>query len=193
MLCMAYTESLVWRELLTPVEIQQWLSSGKAPKRLREEFSCPGVYRFTFPTAVDGAASHTPCYVGEATNLSNRIRKHFKKDKPGGRRINPEKLKPGWALRGGIRNSRGDFKLETLKLEGRVSFGGFTFGPENFADDPHENFFVRKMLENWALLSSEHRDGLHPLNLRNTKTKNIFAELSREAKKRAPSAKRPRK
>ena len=176
---MARIESLQWRELLTPVEIQHWLSSGKAPKRLRKDFSCAGVYRFTFPTASDGAASHTACYVGEATNLSSRIRKHFQKPKPAGRRIKwKKKLKPGWELRGRIQSSQGDFKLETLKLEGRVSFGGFTFGPESFAD-PYDNFFLRKMLENWAVLASEHGDDLYPLNRRATKAKNIFKELAR--------------
>ena len=175
--------NLRWHELLTANEIRSWLSTGVVPKRLLEEFDCPGVYRFVFAEFRDQNGAHTACYVGETTNLCRRVQDYFpKKSQIRTHQQIPKKLLPGWEVRGRILLSMGglprvDFKLETLEIEGCVNFGGFTFGPESFAD-AYDNFFLRRMLESWAILASEHADQLYPLNRRGTKTKHIFQALA---------------
>jgi hypothetical protein len=158
--------NLRWRELLTEDEIRNWLSTGKAPTRLSKQFQCPGIYRFLFHD-IDSAAIE--CYVGETTNLSRRIRNYFpKKNEPRWNGEISEKPTPSWDVKGRIRLSKGDFKLETLKFEDRVNFGGFDIAPESFPD-PYDNFYLRRMLESWAILASEFGDRTHPLNRRYTK------------------------
>jgi hypothetical protein len=59
------------------------------------------------------------------------------------------------------------FKLEVLTIEGLVNFGGLTFGPDSIRD-PFEDSFLRRMLENWAILASEYVDHLDPVNIPGT-------------------------
>lgn len=180
--------NLRWHELLTADEIRNWLSNGVVPMRLLEEFDCPGIYRFVFAEFRDENGAHTACYVGETTNLSRRVRDYFpKKNRAGTNGQIPTKLKPGWEVRGRILRSMEnlptvDFKLETLKIEGRVNFGGLTFEPESFAD-AFDNFFLRRMLESWAILASEYADRTYPSNRRGTKVKPIFWYLAKEEQK----------
>lgn len=73
--------NLRWRELLSQEEIRSWVHSGRAPKRL-SELAYAGVYRFVFPEARDGGSAHTPCYVGEAGKISERLPDHFVRHGP---------------------------------------------------------------------------------------------------------------
>jgi hypothetical protein len=91
-------------------------------------------------------------------------------------------LRAGWPVRGSIRNSGGNFKLQVLTIEGPVNFCGLTFGPDSIPK-PFENSFLRRMLENWAILTSEYVDHLHPLNIRGTP--HILREILKEARKRS--------
>jgi hypothetical protein len=176
--------NLEWHELLTADEIRNWLSTGVVPKRLSAEFDCPGIYRFVFAEFRDENGAHTACYVGETTNLCRRIQDYFPKKNQAGTN---QQLSPGWEARGRVLLSMEglptvDFKIETLEIVGHVNFGGFTFGPETFAD-AHGNFFLRRMLESWAILASEYADDLYPLNRRGTKVKPIFQDLAKKYKK----------
>ena len=172
--------NLRWRELLTADEIRNWLATLLAPKRLSKEFQRPGIYRFLFHD-IDSAAIE--CYVGETTNLSRRIRNYFpNKNQPKWNGKRSKNITKSWDVKGRIRLSKGDFKLETLKFEDRVNFGGFSIVPESF-DDPYDNFYLRRMLESWAILASEYADHLYPLNRRGTKVKPIFQSLAQTYKK----------
>lgn len=164
------SRNLRWKELLSQEEIESWVRRQQRPKRLSKELAHAGVYRFVFPEARDGTSAHTPCYVGEAGKISQRLAKHFQLEPDA---TNEERglktLKPraGWQVRGSIRNPGGSFKLEALTIEGPVNFGGLTFGPDSIRD-PFEDSFLRRMLENWAILASEYVDHLHPLNIPGT-------------------------
>jgi hypothetical protein len=140
------------------------------------------VYRFVFPEARDGSSAHTPCYVGEAGKLNKRLLDHFQVERHGTLR-----LRPGWAVRGAIRNSEGDFKLQVLTIEGPVNFCGLTFGPDSIPT-PFEDSFLRRMLENWAILASEYVDHLHPLNRRGTP--HTFQDLLKQVRKKSSKKKK---
>jgi hypothetical protein len=45
--------------------------------------------------------------------------------------------------------------LEVLTIAGSVNFGGLTFGLDSIRDRL-EDSFLRRMLENWAILASEY-------------------------------------
>ena len=182
--------NLRWRELLTADEIMNWLSTGIVPKRLLEEFNRPGIYRFVFAESRDESGAHTACYVGDATSLCERIPDYFPKTN----QPISKKLSHGWEVRGRIALAKEhlpavDFKLETLEIEGRVNFGGFTFGPELFTG-AYDDLFLRRMLESWAILASEYGDHLYPLNRRHPKPKRIFEALAKQSKQVAKRAKR---
>jgi hypothetical protein len=175
--------NLRWCELLSRAEIQQWLSTGTVPPRLVVDFDRAGIYRFVFEECRDDTTAHTACYVGETVNLCHRMKDYFPTTpRPGAAPSSQKRLLAGWEVRGRILLSSGNFELQTLKLEGPVTFGGFTFGPENF-EDAYDNFFIRRMLESWAVLASEHGDHLYPLNRRGTKAKRIFEDLARKAQR----------
>jgi hypothetical protein len=133
-------------------------SSSAAPKRLSKELAFAGVYRFVFPEAREGKIAHAPCYVGEAGKISKRLLEHFRLERDGTNEeggLKTLKLRAGWQVRGSIRNSGGDFKLEVLTIAGSVNFGGLTFGLDSIRDRL-EDSFLRRMLENWAILASEY-------------------------------------
>ena len=147
-------------------EIRAWAVDRKTPirlgrKHLPSELAYPGVYRFIFPEKVDGGARHTPFYVGEGGDAGMRLRAHFapssdeeKRDAKG-----VVILEAGWQVRGSIQNSHGEFSLQVLNIEGSFNLFGVTLNQQSL-DDP----FARKLLENWAILSSERLDKLHRLN-----------------------------
>jgi hypothetical protein len=142
------TFRLVWQELLSHEEIENWALRRKIPERIQREIAGPGVYRFIFPEAVDGAASHTPCYVGEGGNLGNRLRKHFALPKETTKRLKNGTLalESGWAVRGNVQNARGQFVVQVLAIQGSINIGGVS------------------ILENLAILHSERFDKLLQLN-----------------------------
>jgi hypothetical protein len=174
--------NLQWKELLSAAEVRSWIEQQQVPKRLTTDLAYPGVYRFIFPEARDAGAAHTPCYVGEAGNSGKRLRAHFRLESQdnvpmtGPRTL---KLRAGWLVRGSLQNSRGNFSLEILAIEGPVSFCGLAFGPDSIPP-PFENSFLRKMLENWAILASEHVEHLWPLNVRGTP--HILADILKNAR-----------
>ena len=122
--------NLRWKELLTPEEILSWVNGRQTPQRLSREMAFPGVYRFIFPEARDGNSTHTPCYIGEAGNISMRLLHHFqpgRESSDGAEPFKTHRLRAGWRVRGTIRNSGGDFKLQELTIEGPVNFCGLNF------------------------------------------------------------------
>jgi hypothetical protein len=175
--------NLHWRELLSSDEIRNWVNRQQVPKRLSTELGHPGVYRFIFAEARDGNSAHTPCYVGEAGKIGMRLLHHFRQEGQTADQLGAQgtrRLRAGWYVRGSIRNSGGDFKLQVLSVEGPVNFCGLTFGPDTIPN-PFENSFLRRMLENWAIVASEYVDGLQPLNRRGTP--HILRDILKEARK----------
>ncbi len=69
--------NLLWCELLSRAEIQQWLSTGTVPPRLVVDFDRAGIYRFVFEECRDDTTAHTACYVGETVNLCHRMKDYF--------------------------------------------------------------------------------------------------------------------
>jgi hypothetical protein len=179
------TCNLRWRELLSQEELQNWVVRQQHPKRLSSDFAYAGVYRFIFSEARDGGSAHTPCYVGEAGNISTRLLDHFRLERDGVSEkggLKALKLRPGWQVRGSIRNSAGDFTLQMLTIEGPVNFCGLSFGP-NSIPKPFEDSFLRRMLENWVILASEYVDHLYPLNRRGTP--HVFEDLLKSARQKS--------
>ena len=179
------TCNLRWRELLSPEVLLNWVNSRQVPRGLLAELAYPGVYRFIFREARDGDSAHTPCYFGEAGNIGKRLLHHFRAERQTSVRVRPlgsRKLRAGWPVRGSIRNSSGDFKLQVLTIEGPVDFCGLTFGPDSIPK-PLEDSFLRRMLENWAILASEYVDHLHPLNVRGTP--HILRDILKVARKKS--------
>jgi hypothetical protein len=177
--------NLRWQDLLSPEVIRNWVNGQQIPRRLLAELAYPGVYRFIFSEARDGNSAHTPCYVGEAGKIGMRLLHHFRPERQTSDEARPlgsRRLRAGWPVRGSIRNSGGDFKLQVLTIEGPVNFCGLTFGPDSIPN-PIENSFLRRMLENWAILASEYVDHLHPLNVRGTP--HILRDILKEARKRS--------
>jgi len=144
---------LVWKELLSPEEIEEWAASRKQPRKLWRvngvSQSC--VYRFVFP-------EDRSCYIGIAGHLGTRLHDHICP------RINQQsedsaKNVPGWSVRGAIQNSLGKCYLQYLTIEGAVKICGLELNQHDFDD-----LFARLLLENWAILHSEQFDNLRPLN-----------------------------
>ncbi len=177
--------NLRWQELLSPEVLLNWVNGRQVPRGQLAELAYPGVYRFIFREARDGNSAHTPCYVGEAGNIGKRLLHHFRAERQTSVEVKPlgsRKLRAGWPVRGSIRNSGGDFKLQVLTIEGPVNFCGLTFGPDSIPT-PVESSFLRRMLENWAILASEYVDHLHPLNV--CGTPHILRDILKEARKKS--------
>jgi hypothetical protein len=163
---------LVWREVLSQEEIKLWVSDYKKPTSvIQKTLAHPGVYRFIFPEQVDGTAKHTPFYVGEAGNIGKRLCYHFGPPKKRDEQLDFSNivLKPGWQVRGAIQNSDGDLSVQILCIEGSVEFCGLILGQSCF-----DSLHARRLLENWAILYSDHIEKLHPLNLGLTETGKAF-------------------
>jgi hypothetical protein len=144
---------LVWQELLSSKEIEEWAASRKQPRKLWkvDEVSRPGVYRFVFP-------EDRSCYIGEAGHLGTRLRDHICpriKQKP-----SPSaKMESGWPVRGAIHNLLGKCHLQYLTIEGSVDMCGVILNQNSFDD-----YFSRLLLENWAIFHAERFEKLRPLN-----------------------------
>jgi hypothetical protein len=175
--------NLRWQELLSSDDIRAWTQEQKMPIHLRGRLLCPGIYRFVFREFRDENGKHTPCYVGEAGRLGRRLSDHFRRDdKVRRERTGKLKLKAGWGVRGAIQRSGGEFKLQALTIEGPVNFNGLVFGPDTIPG-PFEDSFVRKLLENLAIVVSEYVDGLRPTNRRGTP--HVFKDILKQARKRS--------
>lgn len=182
------TCNLHWQELLSRDEIHNWVHHRQVPRRLLTDLASPGVYRFIFPEARDENAAHTPCYVGEAGNIGSRLRDHFRLEPSGTderREVGRRGLRAGWQVRGSIQNAAGEFQLQVLMITGAVTMCGLTFGP-NSVSNPLDDSFLRKMLENWAILASEHIDHFWPLNRRGTPhtLRNILKHHAKQSSKK---------
>ena len=155
---------LTWREPFSRDELDNWGKNHAKPRSLYGKHSYPAVYRFVFPECGDANGRHTPCYVGEAKNLSRRLGRHFKAGEefsknPDGKWDAPE----GWRVRGAIQNSIGHFAFQVLEITGKVNFNCVTFEADTIPPRL-DSVFIRRLLENWAILYSECADHLHPLN-----------------------------
>ena len=146
---------LIWQELLSPKEIEEWAASRKKPRKLWrvDGVSRSGVYRFIFPK--DKPPS---CYIGIAGDFGRRLHDHICP------RINQkpkdsEKVVSGWPIRGAIKNWLGKCHLQYLTIEGAVRVYGVILNQHDL-----DNIFVRLLLENWAILHSERSEKLRPLN-----------------------------
>ncbi len=156
--------SLQWREPFSRDELDSWAKNHTMPRNLYSKHAYSAVYRFVFPQSGNANIKHTPCYVGEAKNLRQRLAGHFKAGEefsknPDGKWNAPE----GWRVRGAIQNSIGRFVFQTLEITGKVNFNYLTFEADTIPL-PLDNAFIRRLLENWAILYSEYADHLHPLN-----------------------------
>jgi hypothetical protein len=144
---------LVWQELLSPKEIEEWSVSRKQPRKLWRvgDVSRPGVYRFVFP-------EDRSCYIGAAGHFGTRLRDHIcpKVDQESD---GSAKVESGWSVRGAIQNSIGKCNLQHLTIEGSVNMCGVKLNQHSFDD-----LFARLLLENWAILHSERIDKLRPRN-----------------------------
>jgi hypothetical protein len=151
---------LVWRELLSTKEIEEWAVSRKQPRKLWrvDDHSWPGVYRFVFPKDKPLPL----CYIGEACHIGRRVRDHIcptaKQQSEG-----TTKDSPGRRVRDAIKNSIGSCFLQHLTIDGYAKICGLELNQERFVD-----LFARRLLENWAILDSEQAskgpDKLLPLN-----------------------------
>jgi hypothetical protein len=155
---------LSWREPFSRDELDRWAKNHMMPRSLYGKHSYPAVYRFIFPESRDANSSHTPCYIGEAKNLSQRLARHFKAGEEFSKNPDGKWGAPtGWRVRGAILNSIGQFVFQVLEITGKVNFNCMTFEADTIPPPLH-NVFIRRLLENWALLYSEWADHLHPLN-----------------------------
>jgi len=170
----------IWRELLSHDEICTWVNDPiqKSPKRLRADFFCPGVYRFIFPLSNN---KETPFYVGEACNLHNRLIRHFRRQS-----LNSKTDPAGWKLNGRIRNSRGDFILEFLEIQGKIDICGAELNQGSL-----ESTFARRLLENWSILRSVEGQRPRLINIGPTNQKRevtrIFSWLGKGNRKGRPT------
>jgi hypothetical protein len=144
---------LVWLELLSPKEIEDWAVSRKQPRKLWRVggISRPGVYRFVFP-------EDRSCYIGVAGHFGTRLRDHICA------RINQDsegytKVGYGWSVRGAIQNSLGQCYLQQLRIQGAVRICGVVLNQHSLDD-----LFARLLLENWVILHSERIEKLRPRN-----------------------------
>jgi hypothetical protein len=155
---------LRWKDLLPVDKRLRWFSEKRKPDELDviPGNSLPGVYRFRFPEQVDGSAKHTPCYIGEAGDIGERLQRYFRSRRTVERRDECGELILGDAWRvigviGAIENSKGDFSLEVLELKAPIKIAGVMV---NSFEDP----FARRFLENLALLHAVQVENLRPLN-----------------------------
>jgi hypothetical protein len=153
-----------WEQLLSAEERFGWFSEKKLPGKLTRVRgkSRPGVYRFIFPEQVDGTARHTPCYVGEAGDLGERLQCYFRATRHIERRNDCDELilDDAWKVRGSIQKSGGCFSLEVLRIKNFIKLPGVVIN-EHSLEDP----FARRLLENLTLLYALQHEGLHPLNM----------------------------
>jgi hypothetical protein len=159
--------NLRWRELFSSEELRNWVNDRRVPKRVRAELGYPGVYRFVFAEVRDENGAHTPCYIGEAGNIGAHLVSHFRQERQSAVEPTTKRFRTGWFVRGAIRISDNHFKLEVLTIEGPVNFCGLIFGSDTIPS-PFENSFLRKMVENRAIIAAEHIDNSYPLNRRGT-------------------------
>jgi hypothetical protein len=144
---------LVWQELLSPNEIEEWAVSRKQPRKLWrvDGVSRPGVYRFVFP-------KDRSCYIGVAGHFGRRLHDHICPRASQQSKGDTKKVY-GWSVRGGIEDSLGECYLQHLTIEGAVRICGVVISQHDIDD-----FFARLLLENWAILHSERIDKLRPRN-----------------------------
>jgi hypothetical protein len=144
---------LVWKELLSPKENEEWAVNRKQPHKLGKngEVFQSGVYRFVFP-------KDRSCYVGVAEDLGRRLRCHIR-PRISQKSENSAKKVFGESVRNAIKGSLGKCYLEYLKIEGAVKFYDV-----ELKEDSIDDFVARLLLENWAILHSEQIDKLRPLN-----------------------------
>lgn len=144
---------LVWQGLLSPGEIKDWANSRKQPRKSwrTDGNSQSGVYRFIFP-------DDRSCYIGVAGHFGIRLRAHIC-PRSSRQSNDSKKTASGRSVRGAIQKSLGKCYLECLKIEGTVEICGVKIIQDNFEDFP-----VRFLLENWAILHSERVEKWHPLN-----------------------------
>ncbi len=144
---------LVWQELLSPQEIEEWAESRKEPRKLWRVggISRPGVYRFVFP-------EDRSCYIGVAGHFGTRLHDHIcprinQKSEDSARNVS------GCFVRGAIQNSLGKCHLQYLTIEGSVDMCGVKLSQHSL-----EDYFSRLLLENWAIFHAERFENLRPLN-----------------------------
>jgi len=144
---------LVWQELLSAKEIEEWATSRKQPRKLwrTDGNSQSGVYRFIFP-------DDQSCYIGVAGHFGTRLRDHIC-PRGGQQSKGSKKVVSGWSVRGAIQNSLGKCYLQYLTIEGAVEVCGVFINQHDFDDFP-----ARLILENWAILHSERVEKLRLLN-----------------------------
>jgi len=153
--------NLIWKKLLSPEEICSWVVNGKKPERLDSELNRPGIYRFIFQEKVNENDILKSCYVGEANSFSKRLPFYFARSKSTDKWIIDKDAPPprNWKaresrrVRDRIQNLRGEFDLQTLELNGDVVFGGLKLELDSI--EGYDSSFVRRMLENWAILYSK--------------------------------------
>jgi hypothetical protein len=154
--------ALIWEPLLSSEELKKWVLTRKKPRQLykRGQISRPIVYRLIFTPFVDENGAHTPCYVGEGGDIQ-RLSNHMRLDMPTSitRKYKGKTLPGGWWVRGAVRKSGGDLRLEILKIEGCVNIAGITLSQSSLDD-----VFARRLLENWAILYARDTEGLRPYN-----------------------------
>ena len=180
--------ALIWEPLLSPEELRTFFQSRRRPASLyrRRNVSRPIVYRAIFPEHVDENGAHTPCYIGEGGDL-RRLSNHFKSEVPDDVRDRAGNLDlpGGWWIRGAIQRSGGNFRLEILKIDGFINFGGIVLSQASL-DDP----FARRLLENWAILHARDVEKLRPYNRGISQSgKDLFRKLkaSRESRSKSES------
>ena len=155
--------NLSWQNLFSSEEVRQWALNRKKPEQLqRGELENSGVYRFVFPREMDGTVRQTPhCYVGETGEVGERLCNYFIRRGAHERRGTDGTLKDYdvWQVRGAIQNSRGEFSVQILRIQGCLNLYGVKLNATCF-DDP----FARVLLENWAVLHAIQVEKYHVLN-----------------------------
>jgi hypothetical protein len=154
---------LVWKELLSAREIEEWAVSRSQPRKLWrvDGHSWPGVYRFVFPndSFCAGSSFRGPsCYIGVAGHFGTRLRDHIcpstnQKSKNSARNVS------GKSVHAAISDSLGKCYLQYLTIEGAVEMCGVKIVQHSFDD-----LFARLLLENWAIFHAERIEKLPPLN-----------------------------
>ena len=144
---------LVWKELLSSEEIQEWALSRKQPRKLWkvDGVSRPGVYRFVFP-------EDKSCYIGIAGHLGTRLQEHIC-PKINQKSEHAAKKVSGRRVRDAVHSSLGKCNLQCLTIQGSVNMCGVELNQYRF-----EDYFARLLLENWAIFHAERFEELRPLN-----------------------------
>jgi hypothetical protein len=142
-----------------------------------------GVYRFVFPKELDGTDRQTPhCYIGEAGGLGERLSAYFVNRGVRMKRHTDGKLKNygGAQVRGEILNSRGEFSVQSLTIEGCIHVHGAKLNA-TCLDDP----FARRFLENWAILHSRQVEKYYVMNYGIDQGTKEFQRMGRAASRKA--------